>query len=322
MKIAAATPPTIMVHTGTPIPGFIESAVASCVGAAIVEHNATSVANAAMSTPITLPRIVEHKRGEVAAARVACPLEQLQDDVTRQQPPRNFFAAVSTGNGPGGVNVIAEVKRQSPSAGVIREDFDPVDISLQYENAGAVAISCLTDKRFFGGSLSTIGAIKKSVRVPVLRKDFLIDQYQIWEARAAGADAVLLISECLSEGLLMDMLILTHELGMTALVEVHDMEHLLRALQYVGFPHPGYMLLGINNRNLATMKTDISHTIRMLELAEEHLDILVTESGIKTPADVEYMVRHGVRRFLVGESLLKHDQPGDALRALVGTPWS
>jgi indole-3-glycerol phosphate synthase len=276
-----------------------------------------------MNTPITLPRIVEHKRGEVAAARVACPLEQLQDDVAaQQQQPRNFFAAVSTGNGPGGVNVIAEVKRQSPSAGVIREEFDPVDISLQYENAGAVAISCLTDEHFFGGSLSTIRTIKEAVRIPVLRKDFLIDQYQVWEARAAGADAVLLISECLSEGLLMDMLILTHELGMTALVEVHDMEHLLRVLQHVGFPHPGYMLLGINNRNLATMKTDISHTIRMLELVEEHLDILVTESGIKTPADVAHMVRHGIRRFLIGESLLKHDRPGDALRALVGTPWT
>lgn len=321
-KMTAAIAPAMMAHTGTPIPGFAESAVASSVGAAIVEHHAASAAATAMSTPITLTHIVEHKRGEVAAARDARPLEQLQDEVKSQQPPRNFFAAVSTGNGPGGVNVIAEVKRQSPSAGVIRDDFDPVDISLQYENAGAVAISCLTDEHFFGGSLSMIRAIKESVRIPVLRKDFLIDDYQIWEARAAGADAVLLISECLSEGLLMDMLILTHELGMTALVEVHDMEHLLRVLQHVGFPHPGYMLLGINNRNLATMKTDISHTIRMLELAEEHIDILVTESGIKTAADVERMVRHGIRRFLIGESLLQHDRPGEALRKLLSTPWS
>ena len=275
-----------------------------------------------MSTPVTLQTIVQYKRDEVRACRVACPLEQLQKQVADTPPPRNFFAAVSTGNGPGGVNVIAEVKRQSPSAGVIREDFDPVDISLQYENAGAVAISCLTDEHFFGGSLDTIGAIKEAVRIPVLRKDFLIDLYQIWEARAAGADAVLLISECLSEGQLMDMLILAHELNMTTLVEVHDVEHLLRVRRHVGFPHPGYMLLGINNRNLETMKTDIGHTIRMLELVEDHCDILVTESGIKTAADIERMTRHGVKRFLVGESLLKHERPGDALRELVGTPWN
>ncbi len=258
----------------------------------------------------------------MAAQKASCPLAILQERVADTPPPRNFFAAVSTGSGPGGINVIAEVKRQSPSAGVIREDYDPVDIALQYENAGAVAISCLTDAAFFGGSLETIAAIKEAVRIPVLRKDFLIDQYQVWEARAAGADAVLLISECLSEGQLMDMLILAHELNMTALVEVHDMEHLLRVRRHVGFPHPGYMLLGINNRNLATMTTDIGHTIRLLELVEDHCDILVTESGIKAPADIERMIRHGIRRFLVGESLLKHDRPGEALRALVGTPWN
>ncbi|HCA38223.1 MAG: indole-3-glycerol phosphate synthase TrpC [Phycisphaerales bacterium] len=274
-----------------------------------------------MSTPITLQTIVEHKRNEVASRQLECSLEHLQKKVADAPPPRNFFAAVSTGNGPGGINVIAEVKRQSPSAGVIREKYDPVGISLQYENAGAVAISCLTDERFFGGSLDTIAAIKEAVRIPVLRKDFLIDHYQIWEARAAGADAVLLISECLSEGQLMDMLILAHELNMTALVEVHDMEHLLRVRRHVGFPHPGYMLLGINNRDLATMTTDVGHTIRMLELVEDHCDILVTESGIKTPGDIERMIRHGVRRFLVGETLLKHERPGDALRELVGTPW-
>ena len=275
-----------------------------------------------MSTPVTLTSIVEKKRLEVAAAKEVESLDSLQKRVGDMPPPRNFFAAVSTGNGPGGVNVIAEVKRQSPSAGVIRDQFDPVDIALQYENAGAVAISCLTDTHFFGGSLDTIEAIKEAVRIPVLRKDFLIDQYQIWEARAAGADAVLLISECLSEGQLMDMLILAHELDMTALVEVHDMENLLRVRRHVGFPHPGYMLLGINNRNLATMKTDISHTIRMIELVEDHCDILVTESGIKTRNDIERMIRHGIRRFLIGESLLQQDSPGDALRELVGTPWA
>jgi indole-3-glycerol phosphate synthase len=274
-----------------------------------------------MTTPPTLARIIEHKRVEVAERRSRCPLDLLKERVTDASPPRNFFSAVATGRGPGGVNVIAEVKKCSPSAGEIRAEFDPVDIALQYENAGAVAISCLTDERFFGGSIDTIDAIKQSVSLPVLRKDFLIDTWQVWEARAAGADAVLLISECLSEGQMMDMLILAHELDMTALVEVHDIENLLRVRRHVGFPHPGYMLLGINNRNLATMQTDISHTVRMLELVEDHRDILVTESGIRTVSDIERMVRHGVRRFLIGESLLRQDSPGQALRELLGTPW-
>tara|TARA_B110000196_G_C21089506_1_gene636836 strand:- start:398 stop:1321 length:924 start_codon:yes stop_codon:yes gene_type:complete len=275
-----------------------------------------------MSTTPTLAAIVEHKRAEVKARREACGLEELQQRVADMPHPRNFFAAVANGNGPGGINVIAEVKRRSPSAGEIRSHFDPVDIALQYENAGAIAISCLTDEHFFGGSLDTIALIKETVRIPVLRKDFLIDAWQVWEARAAGADAVLLISECLNEGQLMDMLILAHELEMTALVEVHDMENLLKVRRYIGFPHPSFMLLGINNRNLKTMQTDISHTIRLLEFVEEHRDILVTESGIRTPEDIEQMVRHGVRRFLVGESLLRHEKPGEALRTLLGTPWS
>jgi len=274
-----------------------------------------------MSTTPTLQQIVAHKRAEVDAARSNCSLDELRERVATMPHPRNFFSAVSTGSGPGGVNVIAEIKRRSPSAGEIRTDFDPVDIALQYENAGAVAISCLTDETFFGGSLGSIQRIKKAVRLPVLRKDFILDAWQVWESRAAGADAILLISECLSEGQLMDLLILAHELEMTALVEIHDMENLLRVRRHIGFPHPGFMLLGINNRNLKTMETDISHTIRMLELVEDHRDILVTESGIRSRSDIERMVSHGLRRFLVGESLLKEDSPGEALRALVGTPW-
>jgi indole-3-glycerol phosphate synthase len=150
----------------------------------------------------------------------------------------------------------------------------------------------------------------------------MVDAWQLWEARAAGADAILLITEALSEGQLVDMLIQTQELGMTALVEVHDIENLLMIRRHVGFPHPGYMLLGINNRNLATMHTDISHGLRMTELVDEHLDILVAESGIRTRDDIDRFRRHGVTRFLIGESLLQADSPGDALRELLGTPWS
>lgn len=297
----------------------------STTGATAIVEAAASLPHAhtmSNAIPPTLRTIVEHKRAEVAVAKDACSLGELTDRIADVPPARNFFSAVSTSQGPGGVNVIAEVKRRSPSAGTIREDFDPVDIALQYENAGAVAISCLTDEHFFGGSLETIAAIREAVSLPVLRKDFIIDSWQVWEARAAGADAVLLISECLSEGQLLDLMILSHELDMTALVEVHDMEHLLRVRRHVGFPHPGYMLLGINNRDLSTMKTDLAHSLRMLELVEEHRDILVCESGIQDGGDIERMVRHGVRRFLIGESLLRADRPGDALAALLGTPWT
>jgi indole-3-glycerol phosphate synthase len=159
------------------------------------------------------------------------------------------------------------------------------------------------------------------VGLPVLQKDFMVDPWQIWEARAGGADAILLIAEALSEGQLVDMLILAQELRLTALVEVHDVENLLMIRRHVGFPHPGYMLLGINNRNLATMQTDVSHGLRMAELVDEHLDILVAESGITTRDDIERFRRHGVSRFLIGESLLVADDPGAALRSLLGTPW-
>ena len=272
--------------------------------------------------PTTLEDILADTRQRVARDREARPLEALREVVAAQSAPRNFFAAVSTGEGPGGVNVIAEVKRRSPSAGAIREDLEPVAIAQEYEQAGAVALSCLTEPHWFGGSLEDLSAIRAAVRIPVLRKDFMVDAWQLWEARAAGADAILLIAEALPEGQLVDMLIQTHELGMTALVEVHDVENLLMIRRHVGFPHPGYMLLGINNRNLSTMQTDVSHGLRMAELVEEHLDILVAESGIKTRDDVDRFRRHGISRFLIGESLLKQGSPGDALRSLLGTPWS
>jgi indole-3-glycerol phosphate synthase len=277
-----------------------------------------------MSAPTTptLEQILETTRADVAKRSVERPLEALREAVAGAPALRNFFAAVSTGLGPGGVNVIAEIKRRSPSAGVIREEMDVIDIARQYEHAGAAALSCLTDNRWFGGSLDDLVAIRQAVRLPVLRKDFMVDPWQIWESRVAGADAVLLIAEALPEALLLDMLILSQELGMTALVEVHDIENLLMIRRHVGFPHPGYMLLGINNRNLNTMKTDVSHGLRMAELVDEHLDILVAESGIQTRDDIDRFRRHGVSRFLIGEHLLKASNPGDALSALLGTPWA
>ena len=264
-----------------------------------------------------LQDIVAHKRIEVARARTATPLEVLQARVEESADrPRNFFAAVVDEHDRVGTRVIAEVKRMSPSAGVIREDFDPVAIARQYEEAGAAAISCLTDEKYFGGHLGYIQAIRQAVALPVLRKDFIVDLYQIWEARAAGADAILLIAEVLNESELLDMMILARDLGMTALVEIHDVENLLRVRRHIGFPHSGYSLLGINNRDLKAMKTDIAHTFRMLDMLEDTRAV-VSESGIRTGDDLVRLRRHGVNIVLVGEHLMREPNPGEALREML-----
>lgn len=238
------------------------------------------------------------------------------------EPPRNFFRAVTRHSREAPTAVIAEVKRQSPSAGLIRSEyagdgFRPEVIAERYHAAGAAAISCLTDRAFFGGDLSFIERIKERVPLPVLRKDFLIDPWQLWESRAHGADAVLLIAECLDEATLLDMMILAQQLRLTVLVEVHDMENLLRVRPHIGFPHPTYCLLGINNRDLRTMQTDVSHTMRLVDLVDDP-GVLVSESGIATPNDLARLRGVGVKIALVGESLMRHEDPGTALAALLG----
>ncbi len=264
----------------------------------------------------TLQTIITHKRGEVENSKKERPFEQLRETVESMERPRNFFGAVVNGHTRGSTSVIAEIKRKSPSAGIIRESFDPVAIALAYEKAGATAISCLTDTHFFGGKLEFIEQIRSAVALPVLRKDFVVDEYQIWEARAAGADAVLLIAEVLSEGQLLDGMILAQELGMTSLVEVHDMENLLKVQQHIGFPHAGYCLLGINNRNLETMTTDLNHTIRMIDVVDSPRNV-VSESGISEPEDLDRLRALGVHIVLVGESLMKQPCPGEALASLI-----
>ena len=261
-----------------------------------------------------LAEIVAHKRQEVAAAKARVPLDQLKERITELGRPRNFFAAVTQPKNQ--LRVIAEVKRASPSAGLIREDFDPVAIARAYYEAGAAAISCLTDEHYFQGSLAYIHQIRDAVPLPVLRKDFIIDAYQVYEARAAGADAILLIAECLEEDQLLDLLILATELNLTTLVEVHDVEHLLRVRPHIGFPHPSYTLLGINNRDLKRMTTDLGHTFRMLSMIE-NTDILVSESGIRTHDDILRLQQAGVHRVLVGEHLMRQPDVGQALRELI-----
>ena len=263
-----------------------------------------------------LKDILAHKAGEVAEAKARVPLEALKERISELGRPRNFFQAVVDRRHPNATHIIAEVKRMSPSAGVIREDFDPVAIARAYADNGASAISCLTDARFFGGRLDSIHAIRDAVRLPVLRKDFLIDIYQVWEARAAGADAILLIAEALPERDIIDFQILATELGMTTLIEVHDVDNLLRIVNIVGFPHASYSLLGINNRDLRTMKTSIEHSMRLAEMLED-TSVLVSESGIRTPDDLARLRAHGIHIALVGEHLMKQPDPGVALRELL-----
>lgn len=266
-----------------------------------------------------LDRIVARKRIEVAKAKAVTPLDELKVRAREVDRPRNFFRAVVDEVDRSHTRVIAEIKRKSPSAGLIREDFDPVRIAQQYHRAGAAALSCLTDEADFGGRLQYINLVRDAVPLPVLRKDFIVDEYQVWESRAAGADAILLIAEILSEAEIIDFQILAIELGMTVLVEAHSVENLLKVRNHIGFPHSGYSLLGINNRDLGTMTTNIAHTFRLLDIIDDRpiRRVLVSESGITTPADLARLRDHGVNIVLVGEHLMRQDDPEAALRALL-----
>ncbi|GJM19385.1 MAG: indole-3-glycerol-phosphate synthase [Phycisphaeraceae bacterium] len=273
-------------------------------------------------TPPVLAEIVAHKRDEIERAKREVPLRDLELEVAQAEPARNFFGAVTNRRAPGKTAIIAEIKRKSPSAGWIRPEyehdgFEPEAVARAYSESGASAISCLTDEQFFAGHLAYINRIKAACPLPVLRKDFILDPYQLWEARAAGADAVLLIAECLNESQIVDMLILGRQLQLTTLLEVHSMDNLLRVRPHVGFPHAGYNLLGINNRDLTTMTTDLAHTTRLVDLVDDPT-VLVSESGIKTPGDLARLRDAGVNVALVGEHLMREPDPGAALRALLG----
>jgi len=262
-----------------------------------------------------LAQIVSHKHTEVHSAKARLPEAELIKRANDTPQPRNFYTALTRPKDT--LRVIAEVKKASPSAGLIRKDFDPVAIAQAYENAGAAAISCLTDEKYFQGSLSDLTRIKQAVELPVLRKDFIIDPYQVYEARAAGADAILLIAECLTEPVMMDLLILATELKLSILLEVHDLESLVQVKQHLKFPKNGYTLLGINNRNLKTMTTSLDHTIDLLKEVPDK-SVLVSESGIRTHEDIHRLAEHGVHRVLVGEHLMRQPDVGEALRAMMG----
>jgi indole-3-glycerol phosphate synthase len=251
-----------------------------------------------------LDQIISTKREEITLAKSTIPLERLKETIAALPRPRNFFHAVTT-SGKKPLNLIAEVKKASPSAGVIRADFDPVAIARAFAAAGADALSVLTDEKYFQGKLEYIQAIRQAVQLPVLRKDFIIDAYQVYESRAAGADAVLFIAECLETSHMIDLQILATELNMTCLIEVHDLDNLMRVRDHViGFPHRSYSLLGINNRDLRTFRTDLGTTLRMCELVADRR-VLVSESGIDTAQDIRKLAEAGVMAVLVGESLMR-----------------
>ena len=255
-----------------------------------------------------LQKIVSTKLQEISAAKNAVPEAELRSRLVDSPPVRSFFEPLAAG---GPMKLIAEVKKASPSAGVIREDFDPVAIAKEYEAHGAACISVLTDEQYFQGSLSYLSQVKQSVSIPVLRKDFIIDRYQLLEARVAGADAVLLIAECLDDCSLRALHNEAIEFGLTPLVELYEPDNLPRVLE------AGASLVGVNNRNLHTFEVDLQHTVRMRSQIPKDC-VLVGESGIKTHADVQLLESAGVQAILVGESLMRKPDIGQAVRELLG----
>jgi len=253
-----------------------------------------------------LQTIIDHKVQELEARRRVRPLTALRDAPLFAAPCRDFAAALRAP----GRRIIAEVKRASPSRGRIREDFDPVAIAAGYAAAGAAAVSVLTDERFFEGSLDDLTAVRGRITIPVLRKDFLFEPYHLYEARAAGADAFLLIAAILTAEHLRELVALGAELGMTALVEVHTAEQIERARG------AGVQVWGINNRDLDTLEVQLETGLELLRLLPADATVVI-ESGLRTRDDLARFEAAGVRAFLVGETLMRAPDPGAALRTLL-----
>jgi indole-3-glycerol phosphate synthase len=259
--------------------------------------------------PDVLAEIVEHKRIEVALAKQVRPAAELEALLSAAPGPRGFVEALRAATR--APALIAEVKRASPSAGLIRADFDPAATAIEYERHGAAAVSVLTDEKYFQGRLDDLVAVRREVSIPVLRKDFLVDRYQVLEARAAGADCVLLIAECLDDCRMRDLYFYGSELGMDALIEVYDEQNLDRVL---ALDPP---LVGVNNRDLRSFETDLEHTLRLAPRVVGR-SLLVSESGIRTPQDVARLQQAGVGAILVGETLMRSDDVGAAIGRLFG----
>ena len=274
------------------------------IGAKVLKNDAMS----GTLTGTILDEIVATKRREVAEARERSPLADLARQAEAGSAPLDFRGALTR---PGPIALIAEVKKASPSAGVIRPDFDPVAIARSYQGHGASCLSVLTDRDYFQGSLDDLRRVREQVALPILRKDFTIDEYQIVEARATGADAVLLIAEVLDDRDLTFLLQVARRWGMAALVEFHDPANLDRVIQ------AGADLVGINNRDLKRFVTDLETTFRLRERIPPEVAV-VSESGITRREQVERLEKAGVSAILVGESLMREDDPGQAIDRLLG----
>lgn len=258
--------------------------------------------------PTILDKITAVKRDEIARAKVAKSQAIVEREAAAAPSPRGFFSALASGKP---IKLIAEVKKASPSKGVIRADFEPVAIARTYAEHGASCLSVLTDEQFFQGSLDYLRAVRAAVDLPVLRKDFILDPYQVYEARAAGADAVLLIAECLDDCGLRSLHRLIVDLGMAPLVELYEPANLQRVFD------AGATLIGVNNRNLHTFEVDLEHSMRLRKSVPGEC-VFVSESGIGSRADVERLEAAGVDAILVGESLMRQPDIGAAVDALLG----
>jgi indole-3-glycerol phosphate synthase len=256
-----------------------------------------------------LNRIIEGRRAEVARRKRIVPEAMLRIAAGKADPPRDFAGALSRDQ----LNVIAEIKKASPSAGVLRQQFEPVALARSFEQAGAAALSVLTEEENFQGALAHLRDARKAVSLPALRKDFIVDPWQVWEARAANADSFLLIAAALDDASLAALLHLGRELGMEALVEAHTAEEVERALAV------GACMIGVNNRNLHTLEVRVETSFELIETIPEG-QIAVSESGLRSAEDLRKLRAAGFDAFLIGESLMREADPGAALGRLIGAP--
>lgn len=254
-----------------------------------------------------LEKIVATKRKEIDNAKNCISIDSLRDQLDEAPAVRDFLGAIESDDN---VSLIAEVKKASPSKGVIRDDFEPISIAKTYELSGATCVSVLTDENYFQGHLKYLKDIRRHVEIPILRKDFVVDAYQVYEARAAGADAVLLIAECLTAEDLKSLHETIVDLNMTPLVELYDPENLNAVLD------TGARLIGINNRDLRTFETDLEHCMRLREQIPSDV-LVVAESGILTANDVARIKRAKLNAMLVGESLMRQEDIGNAVQSLL-----
>ena len=261
-------------------------------------------------TPTFLANILKHKRVEIIQRKKVKPLVNLKKEITNLTTPRPFVQAIRQTLAANNIAVIAEIKKASPSKGIIRENFNPVEIAKSYSRAKATCLSVLTDEKFFQGHDDYIRQVKEACDLPVIRKDFIIDSYQVYESRAIGADCILLIVTILTDQQLLELMEIAQQLQLDVLVEVHTENELKRALK-LDTP-----LIGINNRDLYTFKTDLNTTL-FLKSKVPNNKIIITESGINTTEDIKLMRHNNIHTFLIGESLMREQDPGEKLKKLI-----